>query len=102
MEKLVEGWTEPIRQQLLKDGDVWDATGASLALLIHDKNGAAVALAGSVVWSDATQAIAQYTPASGDLPASGSPYTATWQLAAGGQVAYWPNAAADLWLVRTP
>ena len=102
MEKLVAGWTEPIRQQLLKDGATWDATGLTLGLTLTDKDGAAVTTTGKVTWDTPSTAIAKFTPSAGDLLASGSPYSATWSVTNGSQTAYYPNDAPDVWFVHVP
>lgn len=101
MERLVEGWTEPIRQQLLADGAPFDATGVTLELVLKDNAGNSVSTSGKTAWDTASTSIAKFTPGSSDLTAAGSPYTATWKLTSGSQVAFYPAPASDQWFVRT-
>lgn len=99
-EQLVQGWTEPIRQQLLNDGSPFDASGATLALVLRDKTGAVVSYTGTVAWSATATSVAQFSPAAGDLLAASSPYAARWKVTAAGKDAFYPNGEADSWTVR--
>jgi hypothetical protein len=100
MEQLVEGWTEPVRQQLLADGAAINGTGLTLTLELRDREYGVVDTSAAVVWSSASTGIAQYTPADGDLVAARGPYRARWKVTDGTSSAYYPNAEPDVWQVR--
>jgi hypothetical protein len=99
---LVEGWTEPIRYQLTADGAVDDYTNMTVALVAHDKHGTALALAGSVNWSDATTGIVVYSPDAADLLRINSPMRIRWRVTdTDDKVAYFPNSEPEEWTIRS-
>lgn len=101
----VEGQTAPIDIQLMASSAVaGDMTGQTLGLELKGNDGVAVVTTGGkVVWLDAVNAVARFNPASNDLKASKSPYTARWSVTdAIPKTAWFPDAEPDLWVVRLP
>ena len=102
----VEGETKPITPTLY-DGDgtsrtAVDGTGLTVGLVVYDRNGASVPISGKVSWDTAASGMAKYEPASTDLLAANSPYTARWTVTdSNSDVAYYPNSATEpeKWLV---
>jgi hypothetical protein len=102
---IVEGETQPILATLY-DGSgssrtAIDGTGLTLGLVVRDRTGAPVSMTGKVSWDTEASGIAQFDPAASDLKAANSPYAARWSVTDGtGDVAYYPNAEAEVWKVR--
>lgn len=102
-EQLVEGWTDPITQQLLNDGAAVNITGCTVALLLYDRSGVAISLGGSTSVVTATTGTVKFSPGASDLKAARSPIKARWKVTDGtGKISYFPNAGADTWTVRKP
>lgn len=105
MRNLVEGETKPV-DMTCYDGDgpsrtVTDLTGLTVALQLRDRTGALVATAGEVTVLSAVDGTVRYSPAATDLKAANGPYAARVKVTDGnGDDAYYPNGAADVWMVR--
>lgn len=103
----VEGETKPITPTLY-DGAGTDrtpvnGTGLTLGLVVYDCKGGLVPVAGKVSWDTAASGIAKFEPDVTDLKAANSPYAARWTVTDGNSdVAYYPNKAAEKWIVRKP
>lgn len=107
-DEYVEGWTAPIDYELKRTNETtrrletFDATGSTPALVLVDRDGAAVNTAGKVAWFDATNSIVRYTPAAGDLLAAKSPYRARWTVTDSGALSTYPKGDMIEWQIRTP
>jgi hypothetical protein len=99
-EDLIEGWTEPIDQALLADGEAPGGTSKTLALELYDRQGGKVDTTGKVAWIDETAGTVRFSPSATDLKVTGSPYKARWKVTSVGKDSYFPNRDADVWTVR--
>lgn len=85
----------------LKSGDdAVNVTGGTLVLVVKDRDGTSVTTSGDTAIVTAASGIVSYTPDAVDLPAAGSPYTATWQVTISGEQRSFPEDAPLLWIVR--
>lgn len=104
----VQGWTAPIDYELKRTNETtrrletFDATGSTPALVLVDRDGAAVDTSGKVTWFDASISIARYSPASGDLLAAKSPYRVRWTVTDSGKLSTYPKDDMIEWQIRTP
>lgn len=103
VDEYTEGWTSSVEYTLLhKDPETgasstFDASGMTPAVVIKDKDGAAVDTTGDVSWADATESKIRYTPDAADLTASGSPYKLHWKVTdLTGQIAFYPQGTPIL------
>lgn len=102
----VEGETKPVLATLY-DGDgadrtAIDGTALSIDLVVLDRTGARVPIAGKVSWGTQASGIAKFEPAANDLKAANGPYTARWKVTdSNSDDAYYPNHASqpEKWLV---
>ena len=94
---LVQGWTERVDFILSADGVVIDLTGRTVTISAYDKNGTDPAFVGAVAIVDATAGKVGFTPNSGDLLASESPYSVRFKVMTDGY--YVPNGDASIWVV---
>lgn len=107
-DEYVQGWTAPIDYELKRTNETtrrletFDATGATPALVLVDRDGATVDTFGKVTWFDASHSIVRYTPASGDLMAAKSPYRARWTVLDSGALSTYPKGEMLEWTIRTP
>ncbi len=102
-EKVVQGQTDPINQQLLDNGVPIDLTGITVDLELFDNTDTPVNMTGSsVTVVDAVLGKVRFTAATTTYDASKGPYKARWKLTSGSQVAFVPSDVADNWLVRYP
>ncbi len=102
-EQLVEGWTDPITQQLLSDSTPVNLSGCTVELLLYDCNNRAISHGGSATVLDATTGKVKFEAAASDFVASKSPLKVRWKVTDGAdEVSYFPNASADTWIVRKP
>ncbi len=100
---LVEGWTGRIIYQLVAAGVVQDLSGASVELILYDRNSQPVSLSGSSDVLDAEEGKVYFDPAEDDLVAARIPYSARWKVTDGvGKVAFFPNGEPERWHVRKP
>ena len=75
-------------------------TGATVTLVLKDKNGTAVTTTGDISVISATGGTVRYAPDATDLVASASPHRARFKVTdSGGQIAYYPSDKADIWTV---
>lgn len=103
MERLVEGWTDQVRQVLKSDGVPVDLSGCSLSLVLRTNSGRLIPYQGVVVIEDAANGIVLFQPAPTDLVAANSPLSATWMVTdSGSNVSFFPAGSADTWYVRLP
>ena len=100
--KLVEGWTDPILDQLPVAEEVTESlAGHTVECVLWDVNGNLKTGMGTSSISNAAQRIVQFTPGAGKLLKSESPYTQRWKVTRPtGEIYYHPNAAAEIWEVR--
>ena len=102
-EELVEGWTDPITQQLLNDGAAVNLTGCTVELLLYDANGRAITHSGAASVFEAATGKVKFQPGASDLLASKSPLRVRWKVTDDAdEISYFPNASADVWIVRKP
>lgn len=103
MVELVEGWTDPITDQLLLDGVATTSLGsATIDCVLYDRNGTLKTSMGTATVVDAATRKVKFTPDSGKLVASESPYSQRWKVTDGSKIYYHPNGAAEKWVVRKP
>lgn len=103
--EIVEGWTDELGPFTLKaDGAAVDLTGMTEELIVRDRNGALVTLAGTTRISDTpTTGQVYYQPDAADLPNSAQPYSLHWKITDGdGNVVFFPNGAPDTITVFRP
>jgi len=105
MRHLVEGETAPV-DVTLYDGEgaarlAIVGTGLTVSLVLRDRQGGVVPIAGKVNWLVAASGTVRYEPAAEDLKAAQSPYEARFSVTdSNSDVAFYPNANADVWKVR--
>ena len=81
----------------------FDASGATVSLVLRGADGELVDTAGKVAWTDDDVSKAQFNRLAGDLTAENSPYRARWYVTVGGITYPYPEASSpDLWLVVDP
>ena len=104
---LTEGVTATVPVQLkfetVAESEIFasfNAAGMTLTLILKDKNGAAVDVSGKVAWTVEATSEAAFSPTASDLVASKSPYTAHWQVTAGGKISFFPNGKPDVWKIH--
>lgn len=104
-QELVEGWTDPIIDQLLISGLATESlVGHTIECLLWDKLGVAkVGLGVSALFDGVTRKVS-FTPAGpGSLVAIDSPYFQRWKITRpDGKVYFHPNGAAERWVVLKP
>jgi len=106
MRFLVEGETAPI-DVTLYDGEgaarvAIVGTGLTVSLVLRDRQGGVVPVAGKVNWLVAASGTVRYEPAAEDLKAANSPYAARFKVTdTNSDDAFYPNGEADVWKVRT-
>lgn len=100
---LVEGWTGGLDFTLEADGSAVDLTGMAVELLLYKNDGSFVDTSGDITVTDAANGELTYFPDVGDLLASESPHRSRFKVTDGaGKVVFFPSAAMDRWLVRSP
>ena len=102
---VVEGWTDELGPFTLKaDGVAVDLTGMDEELILRDKDGALVTVAGTTrIDGTPTTGKVYFKPAAGDLLNSKSPYKLHWKITDGaGDVVFFPNGAPDSLVVYRP
>jgi uncharacterized protein YjlB len=99
---LVEGTTEPIDVILKADGVAISLTGKEVALVLHDRAGAAVPVgAGDVEIVSAGGGRVRYSPPSATtLLSASSPLTAHWRVRSSGKDTYIPRGPGDQWKIH--
>jgi hypothetical protein len=102
-EEYTAGWTAPIEHSLLHDGATFNGAGMTPAIILTDKNGAAVSVSGSVAWANSAVSRVRYSPAAADLVAAKSPYKMHWKVTDGaGKIAFYPQGAPIMLTVYAP
>ena len=97
---ITEGTTANLDFVLTADGSAVNLTGATVTLVLADKDGTAITRTGDVSVITAASGKIRYAPDSTDLVASVSPLRARFKVTdSGGQVAYYPSGKADNWTV---
>ena len=98
---VTEGWTGALDFHLKVDGVFFKIpVGATVTLVLKDKNAAVVDVTGDISVVDADLGKVRYLPDSTDLVAANSPYTAHWKVTDGaGAIVFFPNGEADKWQV---
>ena len=97
---IVEGTTANMDFTLTADGAAVNLTGATVVLVLSDKDGTAVTTTGDVTVVTAADGKVRYQPDAADLDASLSPYRARFKVTdSSSQIAYYPNSLADVWTV---
>lgn len=104
----VEGWTEPIRDQLLDGATAPNMTGMEVELLLYVYNKSTGEwelkdYEGTSGFTTASEAKAYFHPAPTDLLASESPYRARYKVTDGnGDDSFFPQHGAMNWVVQKP
>ena len=104
-EPFVEGWTGPIDYQLKKGPTPatavpFNATGMTLTISLRDgRTGAVITPTGTVVWLDATQSTARFTPGATDLTLARSPIGVHFNVVAGADAVSFPRGDAMEWVI---
>lgn len=101
-ERFPAGWTDPIDYALEKDGASFDATGMTIDLVLRDRQGTELEVAGSVVFTDAATSQARFTPGAADFTVERSPLRARFKVTSGAQVAYFPKDTPLEWVIDEP
>lgn len=97
---VVEGQTEPVAVQLLRDGHAVDLTGLPVTLVLRGTDGSLVDTSDDVDVLDAATGTVRYNPPADAFDIAKSPYVARWRVVDGaGKIGFWPNRSADLWFV---
>ena len=95
-----EGQTSLIQRTLKANGVAIDGSGLTISLVLVDRDGGLVPVAGDVSWITAASGTAQFQPAASDLKADRSPYKAKWKVTDGsGRDAFHPQGQAETWKV---
>lgn len=96
---IVAGTTSDLRFQLLEAGSPVNLLGCTVALLLSDNRGNAIAAPGTVTITDSAEGKVQLTPANASVFVSAnSPYTARWRITdAASKVSYVPTGPRDIW-----
>jgi hypothetical protein len=101
MQTLVQGWTERVKTQLFADGAAFNLTGFTVAMVVYTENGSIFAPAGTSGVDTAATGIVYFDPSAADLMAVNSPYLVRWKVTdSGGKSAFFPNGAAEQWVVH--
>jgi hypothetical protein len=99
--ELVEGWTGNVDYALKADGELVDLTAMSLQLVLKDSALTVVSVTGTVSIFSASSGGVTFVPASGDLLASSSPYSARFKVTdSGGKTVFFPSSHPEKWLVH--
>ncbi len=104
--RFTEGWTGPIEYQLLHEDPEsgertsFDATDMGVAIVIHDKDGAAVTPKGTVEWAVMAESKVRFSPGEEDLVAADSPYTVRFKVTdVSGRETFFPQGEAMIWRI---
>lgn len=100
--EIAEGTTSPLLLTLTADGAAFKGTSTTVGLIVRDRRGHLVTLAGTVSWSDAANGIAAIAAAPSDFPPAHGPYSLRFSVDAGGQRQYFPHDSHRVQLVVVP
>jgi len=99
--RIVEGQTTPVDKQLKIDGAAFSLAGATVSLVLKDKDGATVDATGKVSVTDMATSKVAYNPGASDLVGKKSPYRAHWKVVDGtGKIHFFPSDKAEEWTVH--
>lgn len=100
---IVEGQTEPVDVQLLRDYDPVDLTGlpaGSVTLVLRRKDGILVDTTDDVEVLEALVGKVRYNPPADAFDSTQSPYVGRWRVVdTDGKIGFWPNRQIDQWIV---
>lgn len=104
---LTAGWTGPIDEQLLADGQPYDLSTMTVELILKTKAGTQVSTTSTagpeVSILTSTSGVVRYLPTSADLKAEHSPYAARWKVTdSTGRVVFFPSGRPSVWTVYEP
>jgi len=85
---------------LTDENGAYNGTGATITLILRDRNGGEVDMTGKVNWLVAASGTVRVLPAVGDLRAERSPYSAAFIITLSGLTYSFPSKGADTWHVR--
>lgn len=99
---LVHGWTGNIDYILKADGEVVDLTGATVTIVLRDKNKTSVTPSGTLTVVSASDGQVRFAPSATDVDSSKAPYFVRFRVVgADSRVTFHPNAEAEKWIVGT-
>ena len=96
---VVEGTTANLDFRLTADGAAVNLTGATVVLLLYDKDGTAITTTGDVTVIDATDGQVRYAPDAADLDPAVTPHRARFKVTISSQDSFYPSGPADRWVV---
>ena len=97
---ITEGTTANLDFVLTADGTAVNLTGATVTLVLSDKDGTAISTLGDVSVVTAAEGKVRFAPDAADLSASVSPLRARFKVTdASSQIAYYPSGRADTWTI---
>lgn len=96
-ENLVVGQTEPVEQQLTRNGVAENLTGATVELILW-RGAVTINTAADVTAYDVALGKVRYTPDWDDL--TPGVYQARWKVTKGSSIGFFPDGPADIWTVR--
>jgi len=109
IERLVEGWTQRLIFQLKKWDTVtedWipipavEINGTTVTLIMRDKDGVAITIAGTVGWLSTDNATVYFDPDDEDLQAADSPIAVHWKIHdTSHKDVFIPKGEGDVWIV---
>lgn len=96
---IVAGTTGDLKFQLLEAGSPINLFGCTVALILSDNSGNAIASPGTVSIIDSTNGKVQLTPTNSSVfVAANGPYMARWQVTdASSKIFYVPTGPRDVW-----
>lgn len=98
---LTEGWTAGIPFTLKANDVVVNLTGMTVTLILRGNDAVLIDTAGDVAVTDAVNGVVTYTPDLTDVTLALAPFRAHFKVVDGtGGIAYFPNGAADTWLIH--
>lgn len=84
---------------LSDENGVFNGTGGTVALVLKDRSGATLDMAGKADWLVAALGTVRVQPVLGDLLADRGPYSAAFIVTVGGKTYSFPSQAPDVWKV---
>jgi len=101
---VVQGQTQPINVQLLRDGvavDLSNVPAENISLILRGLNGAVIDPAGTIEILDASSGKISFVPVAESFQPTPSPYTGRWRVVdSDGKVGFFPNREFDQWIIR--
>ena len=97
---IAEGTTANLDFTLTADGAAVNLTGATVTLVLKDKDGTEITTTSDVSVVTASEGKVRYAPDSTDLAAAVTPHRARFKVVdSGGLIAYYPSGKADIWTI---